>query len=63
MRKNLSWVGREEEKTWKKLGKGKNMIKIYLKLKIVLNNKKYNKKDLSNKFTHHSGGEARGIKV
>lgn len=56
-------MDRKGARMWGDLGEGKNMIKIYLKLKIVLNNKKYNKKDLSNKFTHHSGGEARGIKV
>lgn len=34
------WMGRERERIWKKwIGEGKNVTKIYRKLKIVLNNK------------------------
>lgn len=34
------WMGRERERIWKKcIGEGKNVTKIYRKLKIVSNNK------------------------
>lgn len=35
---NLIWVHGEEEKIWKDLGNGKNMMKVYLNLRTVLNN-------------------------
>ena len=42
-------MGREQEKIWKDLGEEKDMIKIYLNLKIVLNSRKYNNKNENHK--------------
>lgn len=33
----------EGERIWNDLGEGKNMVKLYVNLKTVLNNKKYNR--------------------
>lgn len=35
-------MGREEERIWMNMEEGKNMMKIYFKLKMVLNNKNIN---------------------
>lgn len=37
-------MNREEERIWKNLGDGENIIRIYLNLKIILNNKNNRKK-------------------
>jgi hypothetical protein len=39
-------VGKDEKRIWKNSEEGKNMIKVYLNLETVLNNKKYNKKKI-----------------